>query len=257
MKLADMTARLCTHTLGRNVVAYASCGSTQTELRRLRKTAPDGFTVIADEQLSGRGRTGNAFYSPKGEGLYVSFFVTEPKCLADALFTVRMSYALCRAVDRVTETESVGIKWVNDIYYREKKIAGILCERVTDGENDAILVGVGVNLALDKGKVPSDLKGKIGCLRDVTGRHIPAENLCAAILNETEELCCESPAPAEQLLAAYRKRSCVLGKEITVLKDGKELRAAALAVNETGALVVRYADGYTEALTGGMVSLRT
>lgn len=177
----------------------------------------------------------------------------EEKYRNDPLFTIRISYAVCRAVDKLTGTESVKIKWVNDLYIGQKKLCGILCE-APGGAPDALIIGIGVNFTVDKSLVPQELRHKIGSLRDVSGGRFSKETLGAYILNELEEMYAK-PLNDEEFLAAYRRRSAVLGKEIQVLHENDELRAAALDIAPDGGLIVRYPSGITEKLTAGEISI--
>ena len=249
-----MNKTLTTRVLGRSCFCFSSLDSTSTYIKKAWKSFPDGHTVIADEQHSGRGRSGKTFYSPKGDGLYFSVLLKDEKYLNDPLFTVKMSYILCKAIDKLTDSESVKIKWVNDIYANDKKISGILCEALNDGGQRGIIAGFGVNFILNKGEMPSELKGKIGSLRDVVKKDLSKSELCALILNGIEEMY-NNPESTPDFLALYRKRSAVLGKEINVLKNGEFIRAAALDISNDGGLLVRYRDGVTEKLTAGEISI--
>lgn len=249
----EILKQLTTETLGRSCFYFNALDSTSTYIKRMWKALPDGHTVISREQLSGRGRSGKTFYSPKDDGLYFSFLLKDEKYLNDPLFTVKMSYILCKAIDALTETQDVTIKWVNDIYIGSKKIAGILCEALNDAEQKGIIVGIGVNFVLNKGEVPSELRGKIGSLRDVSKKGCSKERLCALVLNGVEEAFSNTSC-RDDFLSLYRSRSAVLGREIKVLKDGEYVKAAALDISEDGGLLVRYSDGVTEKLTAGEIS---
>ena len=253
MQFEEYFAHLDTARLGRSVAHFSTIDSTSSYIRRLLPFLPHGFTVIADEQLDGRGRRGKSFYSPKNDGLYFSFLLKEEKYRNDPLFTIRISFAACRAVDKLTGTENVKIKWVNDLYIGTKKLAGILCE-APGGDSAAIIVGIGVNFAVDKSLVPQELRHKIGSLRDVAPGRFSKETLCAYILNELEELY-RAPLNDDEFLAAYRHRSAVLGKEIQVLHENDEMLAAALDIAPDGGLIVRYPSGITEKLTAGEISI--
>lgn len=254
MTASELGKHLTTDILGRNRFCFETLDSTSTYIRRMWRELPDGHTVIASEQLSGRGRTGRDFYSPKDDGLYFSFLLKDEKYISDPLFTIKMSYAVCRAIDRITGTQDVQIKWVNDIYIGQKKLSGILCEMVSSQNERAVIVGVGVNFAVNKGLLPGDLRRKIGSLKDVTKAHLCKEQLCAYILNEVEDMY-RSERTSDEFLALYRKRSAVLGREIQILKNGGAVRAAALEIDSDGGLIVRYAGGETDKLTAGEISI--
>ncbi len=246
--------RLTTQALGKNNLCYASLGSTSTFLRTLWEIFPHGTLVVAGEQLSGRGRTGKTFYSPKTGGLYFTVLLKESRYLDDPLFTVKMSYAVCRAIDRLVGNTDVKIKWVNDIYYNQKKIAGILCEHVVGSAEGCILLGIGINLSVDKAVLPTELRGIVGSLRDITKKPVSAEELCAEILNEIEDMYALPPDTAD-FIALYRARSAVLGKEIRVLRKDAAIRAAALDIAPDGGLIVRYENGIMDKLTAGEISI--
>lgn len=253
MPFEQLYDHLNTTHLGHTLAYFSALDSTSTYLRRLLPFLPHGFTVIAEEQLDGRGRRGKSFYSPKNDGLYFSFLLKDERYRKDPLFTIRISYAVCRAVDRLTGTDSVKIKWVNDLYIGSKKLAGILCE-VPGTQPDAMIVGIGVNFTVDKSLVPQELRHKIGSLHDVAAGKFSKEALCAYILNELEEMYAH-PLNDQEFLTEYRRRSAILGKEIQVLHESDEMRAAALDIAPDGGLIVRYPSGITEKLNAGEISI--
>lgn len=255
MAISEIFEHLETKELGRSCFYFNSLDSTSSYIRNNIKAFGNGHTVVALEQGSGRGRSGKSFYSPKYDGLYFSFLLTDERYTTDPLFTVKISLAVCKAIDVVAGNENARIKWVNDIYAGNKKIAGILCEAVDVGGERGIIVGVGINLNVDKGALPSELKGKIGSVKELTsGKGVDADILCAEVLNQTEMLWYSGVADNE-FYTQYRSRSVVLGREIKVLKNNEELRAAALDIAPDGGLFVRYENGITEKLTAGEISI--
>jgi birA, biotin-[acetyl-CoA-carboxylase] ligase region len=99
-----------------------------------------GTLIVANEQSEGRGRSGNGFLSKKG-GVYFSLVLPH-----DASDGVLLTLAAAAAVAQTSQNavknpEDVKIKWVNDVYYRGRKLAGILTERLLD----KIVIGIGVN----------------------------------------------------------------------------------------------------------------
>ena len=111
--------------------------------------AGHGGCVVAGKQTAGRGRRGRSFYSPEEAGLYLSVILKPRGSLKESLLlTAEAAVAVYKAVLRTTGI-SLGIKWVNDLYYNEKKVCGILTEAVTDfesGDIDFAVVGIGLNL---------------------------------------------------------------------------------------------------------------
>ncbi len=248
-----------TEKFGKSFSVYSSVDSTNNVLKKLCDVLPDGHLVLADEQLSGRGRQGKSFYSPSGEGLYMSLLFKESRTVADELFTAKISLAVCRAIDRITGTDNsngVGIKWVNDIYFGGKKLCGILCERFTSPSGMTnVVAGIGVNLKLDTSALPKDIRNIAASLYDFTGIEYDKYLLCRYICEETERVF-DKDFDAEMTVTEYKKRSVVIGREITIHHQDEQIRAAALDICEDGSLLVRTEDGYSRKLRGGEISIR-
>ena len=127
--------------------------------------APAHAWYVADEQTAGRGRLGRAWFSPPGRNLYASCVLRPrltpaqaPQVALAAALGARRALAAC-GVD-------AGIKWPNDLQVRGRKIAGILCEVQAEPERiSAVIVGVGINVALTAGELGPDLKDIATSLR--------------------------------------------------------------------------------------------
>lgn len=107
---------------------------------------PDGFSIRAGYQTAGRGQGANSWESEKGENLLVSFLF-RPQCHPSRQFLFNQCFAL--AVRKVISayTSDVKIKWPNDIYVGNKKIAGILIEHAVEGDRIKYsIVGLGLNV---------------------------------------------------------------------------------------------------------------
>lgn len=111
------------------------------------KTLSDGCTVYTDFQTAGRGQKGNSWESARGENLMFSTILYPVGLKADRPFIVSQIISL--AIKDVLEryTTDISIKWPNDIYWKEKKITGILIENTIMGDEvNKIIMGVGINL---------------------------------------------------------------------------------------------------------------
>ena len=225
-------------------------GSTSTDLRRMAlEGASEGAVRIADTQTAGRGRRGRQFHSPHG-GLYLSFLL-RPETAADpGLITCRVAVAVAQAIESLCPL-NVEIKWVNDLYINDRKVAGILAEGILSpsGAWTAVVVGVGVNV--DACAFPEEL-AEIATSLGNEGATLSREDLAAAILNEWERM--QTTADGA-MMTLYRRRSLVLGRKVTVLRGLKSFDATGLAITDQGHLVVNTAYGEMT-LTSGEVSLR-
>lgn len=234
-----------------NVRRYREIDSTNTEGKRLVKLGTQlPMLLTADHQTAGRGRLGRSFYSPMDTGLYFTLVFRPESGFSDAVsLTQAAAVSLLRAVKKLTGAE-VSLKWVNDLYLGPKKIAGILTEAVTgvSGRPEAVLIGIGVNLST--ADFPEEIAGVAGSL----GSGVNKEELLKEILLELIPFT-ENPAD-RSWLGDYRKYSNVVGKPVSVIKNGVSRPAEALAILDDGALLVRFGDGTEEALFTGEISIR-
>jgi BirA family transcriptional regulator, biotin operon repressor / biotin---[acetyl-CoA-carboxylase] ligase len=137
-------------TIGRPVVLKTITESTNDDARQAgAKGAPHGAVFLAESQTRGRGRSGHAWFSPPGENLYLSV-ILRPNIPPMALppLTLAVGVGVARVVDAALGIEGrARIKWPNDIYVGEDKLAGILVETSVRGASvDAVVAGIGLNV---------------------------------------------------------------------------------------------------------------
>ncbi len=136
--------------LGAPITAKAETGSTNDDaLAAARAGAPEGATFSADFQTEGRGRQGNSWLAPASENLTFSVLLRPKLPPARApLLTLGVGLAVRDVAARRLPGERVGIKWPNDVWVGERKLAGVLLESVVQsGQLSAVIVGVGLNVA--------------------------------------------------------------------------------------------------------------
>lgn len=230
------------------VIFFNEIDSTSLHARRLvgeGKRAP--FLVVANSQSAGRGRLGRSFYSPGDSGLYMTLAIDATD--SDVGVTTRVGVALCRAIETVYGIADTKIKWVNDVYLGERKVAGILAESVeAQSAKKVFLIGVGVNVSTKD--FPPELREIAASLgADAEKR----ASLCAVLTNEIFFALSED---AESCMDEYRKRSMVIGREVTYFVGGEERVGVAKEILASGALSVITPSGEREILNSGEISLR-
>lgn len=119
--------------------------STQVYAKAHWKTFdPEGLTCItAEEQTAGRGQFQRSWISPRGAGLYVTFYFTLP---ARSLQLTSLAQRMAHTVADMMKSLSPEIRWPNDVLIRGKKIAGALCDTVFEGDLVHCFLGVGINV---------------------------------------------------------------------------------------------------------------
>lgn len=221
--------------------------------------AEHGALFVAKRQSAGRGRRGRSFATLEGKGIYMSLVLCPNVSGSDVIYlTTAASVAVVRAIQKITGMETE-IKWVNDIYWNQKKICGILSEAVTDcesGQIDSVVVGIGINFTVKTESIPEDLKGIVGALyeegEDTKG--ITRNQLIAETVNQMLSLCNE--LPSHSFLEEYKRHSMVLGSYVDVINGTNHKPARAVDIDERGGLIVEYLDGKREILHTGEVSIR-
>lgn len=241
--------------LGRQLEVHDSLDSTNTRAKRLAASgAPHGYLVCADSQHSGRGRFGRSFFSPEHSGVYITY-ILRPRLPAEraVMITSLSAVAVARAVEAVSGLD-VGIKWVNDLYVNGRKLCGILCEASMDFESGMLeyaVLGIGVNAA--RMEFPEELRHIATSIGNECGREISRSRLIGEISNQLEALYPELETGA--FMAESRRRSIVIGRDVTLLRGGDRVPARALDIDDQGRLVVRTEVG-VERVGAGEISLR-
>ncbi|MBQ4370137.1 MAG: biotin--[Oscillospiraceae bacterium] len=215
--------------------------------------------AIAEQQEAGKGRMGRSFFSPPGCGLYMSILL-RPNLLArdSLLLTTAAAVAVAVSAEKLSG-EKAEIKWVNDVLMDGKKICGILTEGALDLESGGLqyaVVGIGVNAVEPEGGFDPSIAGIAGSVFPSGYRLDRRAELAAEILNLFRSF--YLALPERPFLEEYRRRSSVIGKEITVYPHigGEGVDAVALGVTDDFELLVRFPDGREAALSSGEVSVR-
>ena len=200
--------------------------STQTDAKKGIEDGNKGNTLyLSTCQTAGRGRFQRPYYSPSQGGIYMSLHI-QPNLPYEKLpsYTLLVAGAVYKAIKNLTLIE-VDIKWVNDIYFKHKKIAGILTEAMTSVETGLVtdvIIGLGINFS---------------------------------ITNFPEIWTCFYKTDPDELLYIYKERSLVLGKEVTFQLDGKEKKGLAKEISNAGQLKVELKDKHTIWLNSGEIAL--
>ena len=233
-----------------DIFSYKTIDSTNTQMKKLAINGGKNHSVIvSEEQSAGRGRFGRSFYSPAQKGVYMSVLLKTGDSLQNAtMITIKTAVAVRRAIAKLYDIE-VAIKWVNDLYYRGKKVCGILSEAISDFESgmiEAIISGIGINVSTDNFPLEiASIATSLG-LQEANRNQFIAEilNQLFAIIDEDFKL----------VLNEYRMASCILHKQITFNQKGEQFTGLVREINDLGNLVVS-SNGAEMVLTAGEVSI--
>lgn len=199
--------------------------------------AQGGTAVFAHEQTAGKGQRNRAWHSQKGKNIALSIIVQPPVSVTGQPFLLSMAAAF--AVWQFFNNhvpDDIRIKWPNDLYWRDRKAAGILIENLWQGAIwKYAVIGIGINVNQEEFGLLSD---KAVSLYQITGTSYQpvelAKELCTH-MDRTLRLMDEDPMA---LRAAYRKLLYGAGEEIKLRKENRVFMARMLGVTDDGELLV-------------------
>lgn len=220
------------------VVALAETTSTLDVAHALAEAgAPTGTLVLADRQTAGRGRHGRAWSSPSA-GLWLTLVERDVELAALAVLPIRLGLAAAPALDAFAE-QPVSLKWPNDLWLGERKLAGVLVEaRWQGGALAWIAVGVGVNVV-----APEDVARAAG-LRAGTSRL----DVLAALGPALREAVRATGALRDAELAAYARRDVARGRRCDAPVAG-----VVAGLRADGALLVETTVGVLPITQGSLI----
>lgn len=256
---AELAPYLSAHRM-QSVLCADSVDSTNNRLRDMALAgAPEGQTVIADEQYRGRGRRGRKFISLKDKGIYLSMLFRPDSLPSDtAEITAWTAVAVNNAVQTVCGIRA-GIKWVNDLVINRKKICGILTEMSVESESgyvQYVIIGIGLNVNESKNDFPEEIGDIATSLLIETGAEYSRAQLASEIIKELDSMRNAWPKEKQRFLNSYINDNIIIGREITVADSAGERQGTALSICDDFSLNVRFKDGSCENISSGEVTVR-
>ena len=243
---------------GQKVYHFLRTDSTNIQARALAaEGALEGTLVVAEYQEKGKGRLNRLWQSPSGKNLLFSLILRPEWPPQQAFYgTVLASVSLCRAIQEIAGIE-VGIKWPNDIYIGDKKLAGILTEFATDPDCiEYMVVGIGINCNWSPAKPPPGGQPATSLLKE-TGHKISRLKLLTRFLNQAESIYERTKIEGIGCLREeWDRYSLVNNRRVTISNDQNTWSGIARGIDEHGALILCLGNGREEKFLTGDVHLR-
>jgi BirA family biotin operon repressor/biotin-[acetyl-CoA-carboxylase] ligase len=248
---ARLQRRLGGGRVWREVTVVGSTTSTNADVAAAaREGAAEGLVLLAEEQTGGRGRLSRSWVSPPRAGVYVSVLLRPTAAPTTwPLLTLLTGLAVVEAVLAVGRVDA-RLKWPNDVLVGDRKLAGILAERV----DDAVVIGVGINVSTRAAELPPT-GTSLAIAGGATDREVVASEVLRA-LHRRYVAWRDTFGAGTSVLASYREMCETIGSDVTVeLPGGHVVVGVASGVDDAGRLVVRdSAEGQPQHFTVGDVT---
>lgn len=214
------------------IYKYQKVASTQDLAKKyLEGKNSVNAAFLAQEQTAGYGKRGRSFYSPSNTGIYLSIAFPRFKLnlMYAGLLTLAIGVAVVHVLQQQFPSNKFRLKWVNDIYLNDKKVAGILTEKTKFG----LVVGIGVNISTTD--FPTEISDHVGSIMkeniasDQVSRH-----LIQAITKATKTY------QDSKFLDEYRKLSYLDNKEITLKMGHRKITGQVITIDDQGRIVVAH-----------------
>lgn len=224
-----------------------------------RSGAAEGLLVASEYQSSGRGRLGRTWTTPPRSALLMSALL-RPVAVPAAQWPwlgLLAPLAVASAVRRVAEVDA-RVKWPNDVLVEDRKLSGILLERVDTPTGPAAVVGMGINVTLRADERPHEAATSLALEGATT---TDRATVMAAVLRDLAaryQSWVDAAGDPAVILPEYRELSATLGRSVRVeLPDSTFLEGTATDIDSDGRLVVETTDGLHPLAAGDVTHLRT
>ncbi|WP_277978491.1 bifunctional biotin--[acetyl-CoA-carboxylase] ligase/biotin operon repressor BirA [Pantoea endophytica] len=238
-----------------NLAVIPVIDSTNQYLLDRMDQLPSGYACIAEYQQAGRGRRGRKWFSPFGFNLYMSMYWRLEQGPAAAMGLSLVIGIIMAEVIQSLGAPDVRVKWPNDLYLNDRKLAGILVE-LTGKTGDAaqIVIGAGVNLLMRSEGTAEINQGWINLQE--SGVDIDRNELAAKLINSLREAL---PIFERDGLAPFVSRwealDNFINRPVKLLIGDREVYGIARGIDKQGGLLLEQ-DGVIKSWVGGEISLR-
>ena len=191
---------------------FDEINSTNTYLRRQLRIE-EFEVIVAKNQTDGKGKRDSIWISSEGAALFS--FAIEDRYELDEKITIFTGYIVYKVLKNYIENKDrLTFKWPNDIYYENKKICGILCEKV----RDYIIIGIGININNTDFGI---FREKAIALVEITGKNHSVQNIIEEIVETFQNELYSLNREWEDILQIINENSYLKDKKIIIQQNGK------------------------------------
>ena len=191
---------------------FYEINSTNTYLRRQLRIE-EFEVIVAKNQTDGKGKRDSTWISSEGAALFS--FAIEDRYELDEKITIFTGYIVYKVLKNYIENkDKLTFKWPNDIYYENKKICGILCEKI----RNYIIIGIGININNTDFGI---FREKAIALVEITGKNHSVQNIIEEIVETFQNELYSLNREWEDILQIINENSYLKDKKIIIQQNGK------------------------------------
>lgn len=226
--------------------------STNDYLLHKSQLTPPNIICFAEKQTLGRGRRGQRWISNDKDITFSVLWHTQVGLEKLAGGSLVIALAVVKALQASIPKVEFKVKWPNDIFYQNKKLAGILIESTKNNNANAMIIGIGINVKDDTKK--KKLNNAYACLHDLAPHPIPYENIIANIINEIQiNLQQFEQHGLEQFIGVWKQYDYCHNQAITVETNQREISGVSQGINANGELILSLANDETILIHSGKI----
>ncbi len=231
-------------------------GSTNQYLMENTTELQSGTVCIAEYQVNGRGRRGRHWVSPFGSNLYLSMYWRLDAGMAAAMgLSLVVGVAMVEALEKMG-LDGVKLKWPNDLYYQDRKLAGILVEMSGQAGGAAhLVIGMGMNLAMQDRD--SAIDQPWASLSEVIGTDNIDRNVLAAEFINTLDTALKHYElhGMQNFVERWNRLDNFIGRKVKLIMGANEVTGVERGIDAQGGVLLETQDGL-KSFIGGEISLR-
>ena len=231
---------------------YKKVESTNNVAIRLIKKGNQSGIILTDQQTKGKGKGKNRWISLKGNLFISIFFEIEKKGINFKQYAILNAYLLKKILSKFS-LKKIDIKWPNDLLFKGKKIAGILCE-YHSRKNPAVIIGIGINV--NQIKFPAGLKDIATSLKLEFGKDINRTALIKSLITQLDlQYNKFQNNKVQAILNNLTRNTDLFGKTISLNKGNQFINGKAIRLDNHGRLVILNDSGKEVAFDSGEVGI--
>jgi BirA family biotin operon repressor/biotin-[acetyl-CoA-carboxylase] ligase len=244
--------RLLESALVAQVEYYATIGSTNDRAKECAAAGPERLPLLvaAEEQTAGRGRGANRWWTGRGSLVFSLLFKAQElsmERMQSPLVALAAGVAVVEAVSQLLPSLPVGIRWPNDVYVGDRKLAGILVEALAERY---CVVGIGVNVNNSLADAPAEVAQTATTLLDLTGDRHDRTAMLLTILAQLAKRLRELAKTPDAVVSRCNRLCLQHGQTLAIQAGERRIAGCCAGIAPDGALLVETPAGRQAVYSG-------